>query len=92
MSFRKSLEQTVNSFIRNFAPWGIFASLVSAFIAFKLVGRIFPDASGAMSTVAIIVGAIAICLVGVVVLAILVALLRPPKADPESHPEQNNDI
>lgn len=83
MSFRKSLGQTVHSFIRNFAPWGIFASLVSAFLAYLLVGRIFPDAGTALSAIWIIVGAIAINLVGFVSLAILVTFLRPRNADSE---------
>ena len=83
MSFRKSLGQTVNSFIRNFAPWGIFASLVSAFLAYQLVGRISPDAGGGMIALWTIVGAIAIYLVGFVTLAIIVAILRPPNGNSE---------
>jgi hypothetical protein len=35
MSFRKSLDQTVNSLIQNLAPWGISASRASAFVVYR---------------------------------------------------------
>ena len=83
MSFRKSLGQTITSFIRNFAPWGILASFVSAFIAYHFVGRMLPSAGGGMIALWTIVGAIAIYVVGFISLAIVVAILRPPNANSE---------
>ena len=83
MSFRKSLGQTINSFIRNFVPWGIFASLVSAFLAYQLVGWMSPDAGGAVFALWTIVDAIAIYLVGFVALAIIVTIVRTPNANSE---------
>ena len=83
MSFRKSLGQTINSFTRSFAPWGILASLVSVFLAYQIVGWMSPDASGAMIALWTIVGAIAIYLVGFVALAIAVTIVRKPNANSE---------
>ena len=83
MSFRKSLGQTVNSFTRSFTPWGIFASLVSAFLAYQLVGWMSPEAGGAMIALWTIVGAIAIYLVGFVALAIIVTIVGTPNSNSE---------
>lgn len=91
MSFRKSLGQTVNSFIRNFAPFGIFASLVSVFLAYQLVEWFSPDASGASTACWTIVGAISIYLVGFAAFAICVAILRPPKTVSDKHPADGRE-
>lgn len=83
MSFRESLGQTINSFTRSFAPWGIVASLVSAFLAYQLVRWMSPDAGGAMIALWTIVGAIAIYLAGFVALAMIVTLAQTPNANSE---------
>jgi len=78
MEFRKSFRRTVNSFIRNIAPWGIYASLASAFVAYQLVSRIWPDLSAAMAAVWTIPVAVVIYLAGFLTLATAVAMLNAP--------------
>jgi hypothetical protein len=74
MEFRKAFGQTINSFIRNFAPWGIYASLASAFVAYQLISRIWPDLSSAMAAVWMIPVTVAIYLAGFLALATAVAI------------------
>jgi hypothetical protein len=79
MEFSESFGRTVNSFIRNFAPWGIYAIFPIIAIAYWLAGRIWPDLSRAMAAVVMAPLAVAIYLVGFVGFATAVAIIKTSK-------------
>ena len=76
MGFSELFGRTINSFIRNFAPWGIYAIFPITVIAYWLTGRIWPDLSKSMATVVMAPLAVAIYLVGFVGFATAVAIVK----------------
>ena len=81
MTYAQSFSRTVSSFVDNFAPWGIFATLVIASITGRIVDSLWPDLSFGTSLLVSIVVAVVIYCPCFFALAAIVAFFRRDEHD-----------